>query len=446
MDINQALEKYKDETIEFLIELLKYKTVLDEPKPDAPFGEELKKALDYLLEYAKKDGFKVLNDSGYAGHIEYGEGEDILAILCHLDVVPATGKWYSDPFNPLIKDGKIYARGSVDDKGPLVASYIALKLLKDLGIKPNKRIRLIVGCDEETKSRCIKHYMESQEIPSIGFSPDAEYPLIYGEKGFNNFTIKGRNDSYIKSWVSGSRHNIVPEETKVIFNDKNYSEEFYDFLNKNGYRGEYKDGIYTVYGSSAHGSIPEKGINSNFIMADFINSVCETPFTLMLSELFTWDYNGKKLGINCATKDMGDVSINPGVFNIDNGEISIIVDCRVPNDELLSRIDGIVSKKLKKYNYEYIPDSKVSVHYVDPKSKLVTTLSNVYINETGDNINKPMTIGGGTYAKLFDNCVAFGPMFPGAEDVIHAPNEYIKIDDLYKNIIIYAKAIYELVK
>lgn len=447
MDFNQALDNYKDEALNLLSELLKFKTVLDkyDPKSPAPFGKELKKALDYLLSYAKNDGFSVENDSGYAGHIEYGEGDEILGILCHIDVVPATGSWYGDPFVPLVRNGRIYARGSVDDKGPLVASYIALKMLKDLGVIPNKRIRLIVGCDEETGSRCIKHYLNSFETPTIGFSPDAEYPLIYGEKGFNNFTIEGINDSYIKTWVSGVRHNIVPEETRVTL-DKNLSGEFYEFLNKNGYRGEYSDGTYIVYGKSAHGSMPEKGINSNYIMADFINSVYETPFTMMLKELFTWDYDGTKLGINEIHKDMGGVSINPGVINISKGKISVVVDCRVPDDSLLLKIDDIISSKLKKYNYSYKPDKKIKVHYVDPKSKLVKALYDVYVAETNDNINKPMTIGGGTYAKLFDNCVAFGPVFPGADDVIHAPNEYISIDDFYKNIIIYAKAIYELVK
>ena len=156
---------YKKAGIELLSKLISYASVLEEfdPESDAPFGEENKKALEFILDYAKKDGFNVFNDDSYAGHIEFGSGEELLGILCHLDVVPVADQdWIHEPFKLTIEDDKIYGRGTTDDKGPLAAVYIALKILKDTGFEPKKRIRLIMGCDEESGSRCLRHYFKTQ--------------------------------------------------------------------------------------------------------------------------------------------------------------------------------------------------------------------------------------------------------------------------------------------
>lgn len=439
---------YEKEAISLLKKLLSYKSVLTkyDPNSECPFGSELKECLSFALDYAKQDGFKVYNADNYAGHIEFGEGEEILGILAHLDVVPAVGEWKTNPFEPTIIGNRLYARGTSDDKGAVAACYIAMKLLKDSGFIPKKRVRLILGCDEETGSRCLAHYFKKEKMPTMGFSPDAEYPLIYGEKAFNNFSLLGEvKSNLIISWVSGERVNIVPDVTSVVLS-RNVEAEFNVFLKRFDYKGFVSGNTYTVYGKACHGSMPQKGINSNFIMADFINTIEENNFTRLISDLFSWSYDGKKLGINIKNGDMGELSINPGVFEIKDKMARIVVDCRVPTDSHFSYIDSCVKNAASRYGFAYTPSPKVRMHYVNPDSFLVKTLSNVYEYMTGDNVNKPMTIGGGTYAKFIDNCVAFGPMFPHEEDVMHAPNEYLVIDNFIKNIAIYAMAIYELVK
>ena len=213
-NIKELILKYKNEAISMLSDLVAFESVLDEfnPNSDAPFGIENKKALEYLLKKASNDGFVVKNVDNYAGHIEYGQGEEILGVLAHLDVVPVKKEeWNSYPFTLTLQDGKMYGRGSMDDKGPLVSSYIALKLLKELNFIPNKRIRLIVGCDEESGSRCLHHYLSKEEKPTLGFSPDAEFPLIYGEKGMTSYDIYGDvSDDVIEEFICGDRYNIVP--------------------------------------------------------------------------------------------------------------------------------------------------------------------------------------------------------------------------------------------
>ena len=234
MEINKenSLEyanKYFSEFKELLAKLVSYPSVLDEYKENdvEPFGHANKEVLDFMLDYAKKDGFGTLNQDNYAGHIAFGDSKDYLGLLAHLDVVPVTGqKWTSDPFKMVERDGRLYGRGVNDDKGPLAASYIALKILKDLGFKPNKQIKLIMGCDEESGSRCLAHYFKYNEKPVLGFSPDACFPCINGEKAHAGATLKGTlKDSIIESFASGVRFNIVPGEASMKLKE-DHKEEF----------------------------------------------------------------------------------------------------------------------------------------------------------------------------------------------------------------------------
>ena len=83
--------------------------------------------------------------------------------------------------------------------------------------------------------------------------------------------------------------------------------------------------------------------------------------------------------------------------------------------------------------------------FYDPlKTPFIQKLAEVYVLETNDEVNKPMTIGGGTYAKEAKNTVAFGSHFPGKEDHIHEANEKIDLEDFYNSMSLYAHAIYAL--
>ena len=449
IDFLKLANEYKNEALDMLRDIVKFKTVLNEYKPesDAPFGKENKECLNWFLKKAKEDGFNTKNVFNYAGHIEYGSGSELVGVLGHLDVVPAVGNWTNDPFEAVIKDGKIFARGAADDKGPVIAAYFALKMLKDLNVKFNKRVRLIVGCDEESGSRCLHHYFKYEEMPAYGFSPDAEFPLIYGEKGFASFDVVGilDNDSIINTWESGTRINIVPDVTKVTLKN-DYSKEFQEFLNKNNYNGKIENNEYIIYGKNAHGSMPALGINSNTLMVEFIHSIKPCNFTNFYLNKLAYSHDGSKLDINYNYLDMGCVSTNPGIVNIKDNNILISVDCRVPSNDNFDEIKEKLSKATSEYNLSFKMYETVKSHYVSPDSFLVKTLYNSYKEITGDNINKPFTIGGGTYAKFIPNCVAFGPIFPGEEEAIHCPDEYLIVDSFVKCIAIYAKSIYELVR
>lgn len=448
-NLKEIVDKYKPFAKEMLKELVSFKSVLDEYRPDSdePFGTANKEALEYLLNKGKQDGFSVKNADNFAGHIEFGQGKEILGILAHLDVVPVVeSQWQSDPFTLSERDGRLYARGAIDDKGPLVAAYTALKILKDTGFHPKKRIRLIAGCDEESGSRCLAHYFKQEEKPSLGFSPDADFPLIYGEKGMLSYDIYGvlPND-IITEFQCGDRYNIVPSEARMKLS-VNLEKEYKRFLKENHISGEIQDDWYIAYGVAAHAMCPENGKNAAYILLDFLSRHSDSVLASFFKEYFIGDTSGEKMGYAVYDEDMKALTSNVAVVQMKDGRAKIGVNCRVPLDSHFAVIEECVKKACKTYGFSYRILSLSKRHYVDPKGPLVQTLMHCYRKITGDTDSQPITIGGGTYAREIGNAVAFGPVFPGREDVCHIANEYMVEEDLYKAIEIYLYAIYELSK
>ena len=437
---------YKDYTLNLVKKIVSYPSVLDEYKEnsDAPFGVANKEVLNYVLENAKKDGFITKNVDNYAGHIEFGTGETF-ALLAHLDVVPVTkSEWVTDPFTVDIRDGKMFGRGVMDDKGPLAATYVAMKMLKDEGFKPNKKIRLIMGCDEESGSRCLERYFEKEEKPRIGFSPDAEFPLINGEKGMISYDVFVK-DELIKSFDSGDRYNMVPSYAEMEL-EADYSEAFLKYLKENNYKGSYEDGKYKAYGLAAHAMCPEKGLNAAYILFDFLAKNTNSTLAKFVSKYFIFDTEGKKLGYNDYDEEMGYLTSNFAVVKFNNHQGKFGVNCRVPKNEDFKLIDEKLSLACKEFNFEYKILYTSDRHFIPAESDLVKTLMNVYKDVTGDKDAKPFSIGGGTYARDIEVGVAFGPLFPGREDVCHIANEYMFIEDFDKLVEIYYKSIKELCK
>lgn len=444
--LNEA-KKYYNDALNDLKELLKFKSVLDvyDPNSDAPFGIENKKCLEYFLNIGSRDGFNTLNIDNYAGHITYGDGVESVGVLGHLDVVPAVGKWSNDPFTPTIIDGKLYARGTLDDKGGVVASYYAMKLIRDLNLPISKQIRIIVGCDEESGSRCVERYFSKIEKPTYAFSPDAEFPIIYGEKGILTFDIAGRiNNNEVISIHAGERYNIVCDEAKLTVTDANI-EYLEEFIKEEGCKAELVDNTYIFYGLSAHAMQPHLGINAIVIMFKFMNKYYPCDAAAFISNKF--DTTGKLLGIDIDDIDMHDLTINLGVCHFDGTNLKLGYNLRVPVDNHVEVIKDGFNKGLKEYSNLTLGEFYYSPrHFVDSKSELVLKLMDAYQEISKDYESKPFTIGGGTYARTMENAVAFGPNFLHRPDICHQPDEHIYLEDFIMWIAIYAKAIYLLAK
>ncbi|MCK9471034.1 MAG: dipeptidase PepV [Bacilli bacterium] len=444
MKILEAVKQNEKQLIEDLQGLLRIDSTLVEnlDNPKAPFGEGIKKSLDYVLDLGSKFGFKVKNIDNLAGHIEFGEGEDIIGILCHIDVVPAVGKWTYHPYSATINDGKIYARGAIDDKGPTISSLYALKVIKDLGLKLNKRVRLIIGTDEETKWRCMDAYFKSEEMPTLGFSPDANFPVIYGEKGIMSIDLISYKSNDLE-FKSGVRYNVVPDEAIANVN-VDLNEAFNKYLSDNNFEGDTSSGL-KLYGTSAHAMQPEKGVNAAINLCKFLSEHIDNNVVKFVSEKLD-DTRFKTMNLDFSDPEMKDLTVNVAIVEIDKSSGKIGLNLRYPTNW---DKEGFL-RELKKQASFYALDIKVvsdqTPHYVSPDDDLVKTLHNAYIHYTNDTTTKCITIGGGTYARALKKGVAFGSMFPGREDVVHQVDEHIFIEDLIKATSIYVKAIHDLGK
>jgi succinyl-diaminopimelate desuccinylase len=460
------VEKRKDELIKDAQNLLHIRSLLDEENAskDAPLGKGVKEALDFMLNLGEKDGFIPKNVGNLAGHLEFGEGKELLGILCHVDVVPEGDGWSSDPFAAEIRNGKIYARGSLDDKGPTMAAYYAMKIVKELGLPLKKRVRMIIGTDEESNWRCVDHYFEHEEMPTLGFAPDADFPIINAEKGISDFDmvqtsfVPDRTDTQVEvlSFVSGRRYNMVPDyaEATIHCNGtlEKVIERFTNFMEQygleSGYHIENSELFLKVKGVSAHGMEPKNGKNAGLFLAEFLSKLSlnanAAHYFQFVSKYFFDDSRGVNLGVAFSDDISGELTINPGKWSYtkeSGGRIGMT--CRYPVTNKMENTKAKLDELLSKEGFviENFSDSKP--HHVDEKEFLIQTLKKVYEEQTGEKAEL-LSIGGGTYARSLKAGVAFGPLFPGRPDIAHQKDEYIIIEDLLKATAIYAQAIYEL--
>ncbi|WP_026908155.1 dipeptidase PepV [Paucisalibacillus globulus] len=458
--------KRKDEFISDLQGLLRIKSVLDEEnaKEDAPLGQGIKDALQYMLDLGEKDGFSSKNVGNLAGHLEMGEGKELVGILGHVDVVPEGDGWSVEPYGAEVKDGKIYARGSSDDKGPTIAAYYGMKIVKDLGLPLSKRVRLIIGTDEESNWRCVDHYFQQEEMPTTGFVPDADFPIIFAEKGISDYDIvqPARDGQAIGkyelvSFQSGRRYNMVPDyaEAHLKMDEMNTAEvqNYLAYLNEIKLEGDAKfvdsELVLTLIGKSAHGAEPRNGNNAGIFMAEYLKTLELDNTGKEYVETVAGFYEksrGEVFGIAYEDDDSGELTINVGVMNFSKDEGGRIgLNMRYPVtfdiDEGKRKIEATLAEK--GLRLENFTDSKPT--YVKKDDPLIKTLQKVYEEQTGEKAEL-LAIGGGTYSRALDKGVAFGAMFPGREDVMHQKDEYAIVEDLFKASAIYAQAIYELAK
>ncbi|SEF55356.1 succinyl-diaminopimelate desuccinylase [Caloramator fervidus] len=461
MDLNQKIDSMREEIIKSTQEILKIKSVEDTPKEGMPFGEGVAKALDYALNLSNQLGFKTVNLDGYVGYAEYGEGEDYIAVLGHLDVVPEGDGWIYPPYGAEIHDGKIYARGALDDKGPIIAALYGLKAIKDLNLPISKRIRIIFGTNEETGSNDIPYYLKYEKPPVAGFTPDAEFPLIHAEKGLTVFNIvkdlqrKPSGDIEIKYIKGGQRANMVPDycEAGLRVKNKELIENKLKEFNDKGFdlKLEEKDDLLAVkaYGISAHGSTPELGKNAIMILFAFLGEL-DLPesdikdFINFMNKYVGFETKGESFG--CYLKDeTGELSFNVGVIDMNEDKVTVSLNLRYPCTYKLEDMMNPFNKRIEELGIKVEDFSHQEPLYFAKDHELVQKLMKVYREFVNDD-SEPLAIGGGTYAKEMPNTLAFGPLFPGKPDVIHKPNEYIEIEDLIMITKIYAKAMLELAK
>lgn len=460
MDFLTLANENKNDYLKDLNTLVSINSIrdLNTKSESAPFGNGPRQALDAMLAIASRDGFKTEDIDGYAGLITYGNQEESVGILGHLDIVPVGEDWSKEPLKVTVDDGYVFGRGVLDDKGPALAAYYALKLIKENKIPLRKKIMLIMGCDEESGMECIKYYKKHAEIPQTGFVPDADFPVIYGEKGGAHLSLHSKAPTIIKKLVAGERMNIVigKADCYVPSISEEQEKEFEFYLKANGLQGSITkadDGVKLhIDGVFSHAAMPYNGVNAALHLLNFVGCAYDDDLANALYSLLK-DWQGKPEKLNIEGAYMGFLTMSTGIVRIEEGECMVGIDIRYPNDITAQEILEHFKEACAQCKVEITPvlDSDMVPMFVDPNSPLVTELMNVYQKYTNDTFHGPKTIGGGTYARMFDNFVSFGPELPGevktTEQFVGGPHqrdEGVKLADLIQAIAIYAEAIVAL--
>ena len=449
--LDAALEALHPDMIETLQRWIRIPSVrADRSADNAPFGAEVRRALDTAMEDIARLGMKPRDVDGYCCDAEIGEGEDVIAVLAHLDVVPEGDGWDHDPYGAEIVDGKMYGRGTGDDKGPGVAALFAMKAIMDAGIPLKHRCRLILGCDEECGMQDLEYYEEKIGLPDRGFSPDAEFPLINTEKGIMQMTLHGAmNDARVLSIACGTRPNVVPGTAKAVLAGdwREQAADAFDVEDEDcAIETELVDGntCVTVTGVPAHASTPEQGKNAAKMLIAVLKKLGlgGAPVAL-LDEAAGEGSAGEAMGIAGRDAVSGALTLNLGLLSVQDGKLSVTFDCRYPVFFDDRTISATVEKRLAPAGLVLEPGHASHPHHVPESSELVSRLMAVYNGITGTQA-KPFAIGGGTYARHLKEGVAFGMMFPGEPELAHQANECIDVENYLKAARIYAYAIVAL--
>lgn len=463
------IENKKEEIITETQKLIQIPSVISKSSDTSkPFGENINKALEHILDLGNKLGFRTKNIDGYCGYIEFGEGDELVGIIGHLDVVPEGENWTYPPFSATIANNNIYGRGAIDDKGPVISSLYAMKTVME-NCKVNKRVRLILGLNEENNWKCINYYKEHEEIPTIGFSPDADFPCIYAEKSiltsyfqmdYTNFL----NEPIIINNVDCNHNalNVVPKICSCILEidiNKILMSDFISNIKKIKNKYDYEIDIYkiddkhvklTSYGIQAHSAHPDLGINAISRLIIILHEIFQFyKIEIELFDFFTKfiniQYHGENLGINFEDES-GKLTLNVGNFSLENSILKIGMNLRIPIHTPIVDVENKFLRALEPYiNVNFETKSHMNSLYISKDDYLVKTLCQIYNEETNSNV-EPIAIGGATFARAFPNCVSFGANLPGHQDMCHQTNEFISIDNLLLSCKIYARAIYELSK
>ncbi|MCS8562497.1 dipeptidase PepV [Weissella cibaria] len=458
--------KYEDALLTDLKEMLAIKSVRDDEAAteDAPLGPGPKEALLKFEEFAKRDGFRVGNYKNLVAYAELGpeDADETVAIIGHLDVMPAGDGWTKNPWSPVIEDGRLYARGASDDKGPSFTAYYAMKMIKDLNLDLKRKLVLVMGIDEESDWTGMDDFFEEYGMPTMGFSPDAEFPIINGEKGNVSIVTRfaGTQGGSLKlvSFSAGSRPNMVPGTAVAVVEAADTAAlvsamDAYLAAEKR-VKGEAKvDGnqvTFTFYGKQVHGAMPETGENAGTYLANFLQDQDfggnAKGFLTFLGTQLHDDTVAEKIGAKTHDDLMHDLSMNVGIQRFTDGEDGFVnANFRYPQNTTAEEIEGHVASSLpagfdataKQEGHAQVP------HYVPGDDPLVKTLLQVYREQTGLPAGEQV-IGGGTFGRLLKRGVAFGAMFEGVPDTMHQADEFYPVSDLTRAMAIFGQSMYEL--
>jgi dipeptidase, putative len=440
MSFGNKILKYQDDIMKDLAQLVAIPSVRGKAAEGQPFGKECADALSCILNRADQMGFATKNVGNYAGHAEYGEGDEVAAVVTHMDIVPAGEGWETDPFTLTRKGNLYFGRGTADDKGAAIVSLYCLKVLKEENVPAKRRLRAIFGAGEETGSEDLEKYLESEQLPVMAFTPDSDYGICNREKGILRFCVSSsKNDSkVISEFVSGTVVNAVP--SKAVCTIRCSDEQYADLQRVSSEaKGDFHfekthDGArITSVGKASHAMQPQEGFNAAAYLIKLLTEVF-SPDELgslmrFVSERIGTELDGSTLGIRQEDPHSGALTLNLGLFNMGTNFASAGFDVRYPVTSNGEQIFSAVSAQAAEFGLDATLNADTKPLFLPESSPFITLLQDSYAVVTGKQAELYAT-GGGTYARAFKgNAVAFGLFFPGEPDRrLHNTGEHIDIE------------------
>ena len=455
--IDEWTQAHLGEMIADMAKLIKIRSTIGEAEPGAPFGKGPALALDKAMEMCREAGFEVREYDRSAACASFGEGERLLDMLAHLDVVDVADGWETDPFELVEKDGMLYGRGVSDDKGPLVLALYAMRCIRDLGVPLKGSVGLIMGTDEESGMRDLPHYYAVEKHAPNTFSPDADFPLYNVEKGHMHGFFSAEWDKQtalprVESFSGGFRFNVLPADAEavVLGLDEKTVREVCD-AEAPRLRATYtvepvEGGVkLAVTGLSCHASVPENGVNGITALAELLDKLpladcAPTRAVRSVAKLFpAADCNGTALGVDMADDVSGRLTMVLSILKMDEKGIDCTLDSRMPicatEDNCVKPVLALLESEGFSARADFTPP-----HNTPGEGEFVRKLLDCYEEVTGEK-GRCCYTGGGTYVHDIEGGVAFGPLFPGFESNIHGNNERMSVEDALKAVRIYARAV-----
>ncbi|MDE6593014.1 MAG: Sapep family Mn(2+)-dependent dipeptidase [Oscillospiraceae bacterium] len=466
--ISLKADEYLDEAIELLKKLISFKSVAADPAGEnAPYGEECAKALTFTMSHLKELGFTVKNFEGHAITAAFDEREPEVGVLAHLDVVPTEGQsWHSDPFTAEIRDGLIYGRGAIDDKGPAAAVITAMKIIRDSvnrgEVTLKRNMRLILGSNEENGSTDMEYYTSKEAFPPMLFTPDGSFPVITVEKGMVRYDMTApakpvpEGGRAVLSIKADGAYNAVPEKasarikgfeiTSLAGIAKRFSPEGITFMFE---KDEADENIVSIIscGKGAHASTPEKGHNALTALIELLSKLMfdggVKDIVRQLANRFPYgDNEGKYAGLKLTDEKNGNLSVVLSRLIFDGQTLTAGFDCRYPPIVDAKETVAAFDRTAGECRMAGRAVMASEPHAANEDSELVQTLLSVYEDFTGKP-GKCLAIGGGTYVHDTENGVAFGAEWSD-ENHMHGADEFIGIEELRNDIVIYTEALLRL--
>ena len=449
-DISRFAESHERDIVRDIARLVSIPSVEGPAAPDAPFGIESKRALDCALQIAEELGLDTVNCENKIGYASVGEdrGQGYLATITHVDVVPAGDGWTEDPFTVRERDGFLLGRGVMDDKGPSILCLYALKYLRDSGLPLRYPVRALLGSNEETGMGDLEHYNANYPAPLFCFSPDADFPLIHGEKGIYHGRLISRHTPVnVLEMTGGVAPNAVPAKASALVRAEALQSS--DAVSVE----ELEPGLWKLssVGVSGHASMPEGTVNAigrivDYLLENGIPAEGELPYFRFLARLHAAT-DGSGLGLQSSDDYFTPLTAVGGKISTADGVFCQTIDCRygisTSGEAITARLREVAGSTA-----EIQVDADAAPFYLTLDNPAIQACMESYNLVTGENAH-PFTIGGGTYARHFPNAAAFGPEHPerpapAFAGPIHGIDEAARLSDLMEALKIYIVALLRL--